>query len=382
VISRVQAALEAIDPELGAFITIDADGALARARHTPSGRAEGLIVAVKDLIDTASLRTTYGSIRYADHIPRRTASIVTDLERAGAVVIGKTNLNEFAYGVSGYNPHYGTMRLPQNRSRTPGGSSGGAAIAVATGAADVGIGSDTSGSIRIPAACCAIVGFCCAAGAVRMDGIHPLAPDYDRAGYLTRDIPTLQRVLNIRRLPSTRGLRVASASELPLPALPEEHWTLFRRQAHRIHRETAAREPWTYGDDLHVKLGQPVGDPVRARGIMQAWRAEVMFALRGVDLHVGPVIDGQAPLVSDVLVDYRNGTLHASEPLLAHTPTANALGWPALAVPAPDGPRQILGRPGAEPAILALGAELSRAAISPHDSLVASTQPALRKRSN
>lgn len=364
-ISRVHAAVEAIDPELGAFVTVDADGALFRARHAPGGRAEGLVVAVKDLIDTAGLRTMYGSIRHVDHVPRHTAPIVADLEREGAVVIGKTNLNEFAYGVSGYNPHHGLMLLPQDRSRTPGGSSGGSAIAVATGAADVGIGTDTSGSIRIPAACCGIVGFCCAAGAVSLDGVHPLAPDYDRGGYLTRDVPTLQRVLDIRRLPPTRGLRVVSAAELSLPALPDEHWILFREQAHGIHRETAAREPWTYGADLHVKLAQPVGDPVRAREVMRAWRAEVAATLRGFDLHVGPVIDGPAPLVSDVLADYRDGTLHASAPLLAHTPSANALGWPALAVPTPDGPRQILGRPGAEPAMLALGAELSRAAMPP-----------------
>ncbi|GAA2400369.1 amidase [Actinomadura vinacea] len=364
-ISRVRAALDAIDPELGAFITVDADGALARARNAPSGRAEGLVVAVKDLIDTAGLRTTYGSIRYADHFPLRTAPIVADLERAGAVVIGKTNLNEFAYGVSGYNPHHGLMRLPLDRSRTPGGSSGGSAIAVATGAADVGIGTDTSGSIRIPAACCGIVGFCCAAGAVSMDDVQPLAPAYDRAGYLTRTIPTLQRVLGIRRLPQVRGLRTVFAAELPLPALPDEHWTLFREQAHEIHREPAAREPWAYGADLHVKLDQPVGDRVRAREVMRAWRAEVAATLRDVDLHVGPVIDGPAPRVSDVLADYRNGTLHSSAPLLTHAPAANALGWPALAVPTPDGPRQILGRPGAEPALLALGAELSRAVVSP-----------------
>ncbi|OPF83718.1 amidase [Streptomyces antioxidans] len=364
-ISRVHTALETIDPELGAFITVDAGGALARARHPPSGRAEGLLIAVKDLIDTADLRTTYGSTRYCDHIPRRTAPIVTDLEREGAVVIGKTNLNEFAYGVSGYNPHYGLMRLPQDRSRTPGGSSGGSAIAVAAGAADVGIGTDTSGSIRIPAACCGIFGFCCAARAVPLAGVHPLAPDYDRAGYLTRDVPTLQRILDIRQLPETSGLKVVSAAELQLPALPDEHWTLFREQAHRIHREAAVREPQTYGADLHVKLAQPVGDPVRARETMRAWRAEVDAALHGIDLHVGPVMDGPAPLTTDVLADYRDGTLHASEPLLAHTPTANALGWPALAVPTPDGPRQILGRPGAEPAILALGAEMSRAALPP-----------------
>ncbi|GAB3845948.1 hypothetical protein GCM10029963_25020 [Micromonospora andamanensis] len=119
--ARVIAALEQVDPDLGAFITVDPDAALRRAAREPGGRLRGLVLAVKDLVDTAGLRTTYGSPRYRYHVPTLTAPVVARLEKEGAIVVGKTNLNEFAYGVSGYNPHYGLMRVPGDRDRTPAG---------------------------------------------------------------------------------------------------------------------------------------------------------------------------------------------------------------------------------------------------------------------
>ncbi|HET7740757.1 MAG TPA: amidase, partial [Mycobacterium sp.] len=145
--AKMKAALDRIDPELGAFITVDADAVNRNLSMGGGTRLRGLTVGVKDLIDTAGLRTTYGSPRFRYHVPTRSAPVVTQLERAGAVVIGKTNLNEMAYGVSGYNPHYGLMRTPGDRSRTPGGSSGGSAVAVAAGYCDIGLGTDTGGSV-------------------------------------------------------------------------------------------------------------------------------------------------------------------------------------------------------------------------------------------
>ena len=127
--------------------------------------------------------------------------MVTQLEHAGAVVIGKTNLNEFAYGVNGFNPHYGLMRTPDDRSRTPGGSSGGSAVAVVAGYCDIGLGTDTGGSVRIPAACCGIIGFKCAHSTVSMRGVHPLATSHDSIGYFVRSIDVLQRVLGIASCP-------------------------------------------------------------------------------------------------------------------------------------------------------------------------------------
>jgi aspartyl-tRNA(Asn)/glutamyl-tRNA(Gln) amidotransferase subunit A len=354
---RVADGLDRIDPELGAFITLDADRARRREAEDPGGRLRGLTVAVKDLIDTAGLRTTYGSPRHREHVPATTAPVVAALEREGAIVLGKTNLNEYAYGVSGYNPHYGLMRTPHDRSRTPGGSSGGSAIAVAAGVCDLGIGTDTSGSVRIPAGCCRVFGFKCAHAGAPLDGIHPLAPSYDSVGYLAATLEPIRRVLGIDAEPS--AARIRDDAELP-PFPAEAHWTLFRSETYAIHAEAARRHPQDYGDDLLVRLARPIGDVEAARATMARWRAAFTAAV-GDALVVTPVLEGDAPLVDDVLRDYRDGTLTETHRLLTHTPLANALGWPALAVPTADGPRQLMGPPGSEAAILAAGAAMARA---------------------
>ena len=118
------------------------------ARPEPIG--DGIALAVKDLFDTAGLRTTYGSTLFAEHVPDRTAAAVARLEAAGYVTVGKTNLHEFAYGITSYNPHFGTVPNPLMPGRIAGGSSGGSAAALAAGLADAALGTDTGGSIRIP----------------------------------------------------------------------------------------------------------------------------------------------------------------------------------------------------------------------------------------
>ena len=125
----------------------------------PERVGDGIRLAVKDLFDTAGVRTTYGSILFADHVPERTAEAVARLEAAGYVNVGKTNLHEFAYGVTSYNPHFGAIPNPIAPGRTAGGSSAGSAAALAAGVADAALGTDSGGSIRIPAACCGVVGF-------------------------------------------------------------------------------------------------------------------------------------------------------------------------------------------------------------------------------
>jgi aspartyl-tRNA(Asn)/glutamyl-tRNA(Gln) amidotransferase subunit A len=115
----------------------------------------------------------------------------------GAVILGKANLNEYAYGVSGHNPHFGTIRSPADRARTAGGSSGGSAAAVAAGICDIGVGTDTSGSVRIPAACCGVYGFKAAHGGYPMRGVFPLAATYDSIGFFATHVPTLSRVLDV-----------------------------------------------------------------------------------------------------------------------------------------------------------------------------------------
>src|SRR5215471_7851839 len=145
----------------------------------PEEPASGIPLAVKDLFDTAGLATTYGSSIFADHVPKETAEAVRLLEAAGYADVGKTNLHEFAYGVTSMNPHYGWVPNPVLAGRIAGGSSGGSAAALAAGLADAALGTDSGGSIRIPAAYCGIVGFKPTYGLVPLDGCWPLAPSYE-----------------------------------------------------------------------------------------------------------------------------------------------------------------------------------------------------------
>jgi aspartyl-tRNA(Asn)/glutamyl-tRNA(Gln) amidotransferase subunit A len=358
--SAVRTALDRIDPALGAFITVDADAALRAARTAPAGRLAGMPIAVKDLIDVAGMRATYGSPRYADHVPDRTAPAVGALLAEGAVVIGKTNLNEFAYGVTGYNPHFGAILSPRDRTRTAGGSSGGSAAAVAAGVCRLAIGTDTSGSIRLPAACCGVWGLKLAHGAVDMTGVFPLAPSLDSFGYLADGPDSLRLALGIDEPPDPRALRVGTiGADLEVPDLPAEHWTIFRAEAWRTHGRTVTEHPDDYGADLRARFALPAEEPAGAREAMAAWRRAYAAAAEGYDVLVDLVMDGLAPLLSAVRADYENGTFYVRQRLLRHTPVANALGWPALAFPTADGPRQVLGRDPA--ALLAVATRLAAA---------------------
>ena len=155
---------------------------------TPLDPGDGIRLAVKDLFDTAGILTTYGTAIFAEHVPAETAAAVRLLEAAGYVDAGKANLHEFAFGVSSQNLHYGTVPNPAAPGRTAGGSSGGSAAALAAGLADAALGTDTGGSIRIPAACCGIAGFKPSFGLVPTDGVFPLAPSFDHAGPMARDV--------------------------------------------------------------------------------------------------------------------------------------------------------------------------------------------------
>src|SRR6266536_6239399 len=146
------------------------------------GPLHGKRLLVKDLIDTAGIRTTYGSRIYADRVPERTASAVQRLVDAGAVLVGKANLHEFAWGVTSQNPWYGTVRNPGRPGRTTGGSSGGNAAALAAGLCDLGLGTDTGCSIRLPAACCEVVGLKPSWGRISTEGVFPLCPSFDTVG--------------------------------------------------------------------------------------------------------------------------------------------------------------------------------------------------------
>ncbi len=192
------------------------------------GPLHGRRLLVKDLIDTAGIRTTYGSQIYTDHVPTRTASAVERLVAAGAVVVGKANLHEFAWGVTSQNPWYGTVQNPLHPGRTTGGSSGGNAAALAAGLCDIGIGTDTGGSIRLPAACCGVVGLKPSWGRIPVDGVFPLCASFDTVGPMgtsVAEVATMWSVLAAGatagaspRRPRRRSAHAASVRRRPGPA--------------------------------------------------------------------------------------------------------------------------------------------------------------------
>src|SRR6267143_1211810 len=206
-VDLVRACLDRItrhDRELGAFITLTADSALDEAKRADAdlangvdrGPLHGIPVALKDLYDTAGLRTTGGSRIFADRVPERDSAVVEKLRAAGAVLLGKLNLHEWALGVTNQNPHFGPACNPWDTTRIPGGSSGGSAIAVASGFCYFSLGSDTGGSIRIPASLCGVAGLKPTYGRVSLRGVIPLAWTLDHSGPLARTIGDLALALN------------------------------------------------------------------------------------------------------------------------------------------------------------------------------------------
>ena len=194
------ARIERLNPKLNAYLTVTDELALAQAKkaeaelyaprgrkgHSDRGPLHGIPVSLKDNIYTKDIRTTAGSKILKDFVPQRDAVVVSQLKEAGAIILGKTNLHEFAYGVTTNNPHFGPTRNPWDLARIPGGSSGGSAAAVAAGLCYGSIGTDTGGSIRIPASLCGIVGLKPTFGRVSVSDVVPLSPHLDCVGPLAR----------------------------------------------------------------------------------------------------------------------------------------------------------------------------------------------------
>ncbi|MBD0348027.1 MAG: amidase [Thermoleophilia bacterium] len=355
----------------------------------PAEPLAGIRLAVKDLFDTAGLTTTYGSAIFRDHVPGRTAEAVLRLEAAGYVNAGKTNLHEFAYGITSVNPHFGTVPNPVAPGRMAGGSSGGSAAALAAGLADAALGSDSGGSIRIPAACCGVVGFKPTHGLVPLDGCFPLAPSFDHAGPMATSVrgctammealvPEL-RPLQIEALdeiavaiawldlcePLVRERVAAAAAHFPrrrtleLP-LPEGIGAVFMREAAGVHRELFAAHADRYGENVRTKIERclAVTDDEYEAGLRarERYRARLAEAVEE-DLLVTPTLAFVAPPlpVDDLVV--RDAVIRFTYPI-------NILGWPALALPC--GPAegglpasvQLVGRPGDDALVLAVGEAL------------------------
>ncbi|MBL8049885.1 MAG: Asp-tRNA(Asn)/Glu-tRNA(Gln) amidotransferase subunit GatA [Anaerolineales bacterium] len=188
--------IQRLNPTLNAFITVIPP----EKNELPSNGSMplyGIPIAVKDLYDTKGIRTTGGSKFFADNIPNEDAFVVNKIKKAGGIIIGKTNTHEIALGVTNNNPHFGACKNPWDITRTPGGSSGGSAVAVATGMALAALGTDTGGSIRIPASLCGVVGLKPTYGRVSLRGILPLSWNLDHAGPITRKVEDAALMLQV-----------------------------------------------------------------------------------------------------------------------------------------------------------------------------------------
>ena len=354
----------------------------------PDEPGAGIPVAVKDLVDTAGLTTTYGSALFTDHVPTRSAAAVELLERAGYAVAGKTNLHEFAYGISSQNPHFGTVPNPRFPGRLAGGSSGGSAAAVAAGDVELALGTDSGGSIRIPAAWCGVAGFKPTYGLVPADGCFPLAPSYDHVGPIASTVagcaelmralaPELEHVA----LDSLGDLRVGVAwlehadplvrarveeaaalfpglRPVDFPLHDPREYRLFMREAADVHRGLFPERADEYGENVRGKLERCLAvtdeEVSAARRAGQEYRERCEAAAEGLDLLLTPTIGFVAPPAdADELAIRERG--------IAFTFPFDSLGWPALALPcgaAEDGlpaSVQLVASRGGDALVLAAG---------------------------
>lgn len=332
------------------------------AEPVPAGPLAGRTIAVKDLIDTAGVRTTYGSNLYADHIPDRDAEVVRRVRAAGAVVVGKSHLPEFAWNVLGDNPWYGMCHNPARPGKTTGGSSSGSAAALAGGLAELALGTDTGCSIRLPSAACNTVGLKSEWGLIPMEGVFPLVPSIDTVGPMARtvaDVALLWSVLAGRPAPEPRldGLTVgllrkapgladgrdtesSDAAEEWVPALERlgarvvesripdasaNPWPVFLYEAARSHAATYPSRRDEYGEIMRTKLDSTrsvaPGEVEAGYRAIAEWRAYEPE----VDLFLSPCFAVELPPEDADELEVRL-------PLTSFLRWVNLIGWAGLAV--------------------------------------------------
>jgi len=341
---------------VNAYITRVEPGAAGR------GPLAGRTLAVKDLFDTAGIRTTYGSGLYAEHVPERNAFAVQRLLDAGAVLVGKTHLPEFAWGVLGQSEWYGTCHNPTHPGRTTGGSSSGSAAALGAGLCELALGTDTGCSIRLPAAACEVVGLKSQWGLIPTEGVFPLCPTLDTVGPMARsveDVALMWSVLTGRPIPEPRlaGLTIgllrqppgigdgretersdvaegwvadlerlgARVVEARVPEPSANTWPQFQHEALQSHAATFPSRAAEYGELMQKKLR--AAQRARPEEIEAAYRAteEWRRYVPEVDLYVSPCYAIELP-------DEDADELKVRLPLTSFLRWTNLTGWAGLAI--------------------------------------------------
>jgi len=412
-VTLVRRSIEAIAASpLNAFVRVDADGALQAAalaqeelsRGADRGVLHGLPVAVKDIVDTAGVATTMGSRHFAGHVPAGDAEVVTRLRAAGAIVVGKTGTHEFAYGPTGDVSADGPVRNPHDPTRMTGGSSAGSAAAVAAGLVPLAVGTDTGGSVRIPAALCGIAGIRPTFGTAPTDGVFPLSGSLDTVGVLAADVagtaagwqvlagapaapvsapfagdlrvglvtdPWFDRLDDAVRAAfdafvASLAARAARVVPVAVPDAADLHAlyvTVQSYEASAIHRERRATAPHLFQPETLQRL--EVAAAVTADAYEPAVRrlAEVRATaaerLAGVDVLILPTVPVLAPPIGARDTDIGGGWTSPRDALLAHDALWGVLGLPALSIPIPNPGglpvgAQLVGAPGGDAALLAM----------------------------
>ena len=369
------ARIEQLNPSLNAFITVMHDLALDQAREAEAeihrgswrGPLHGVPIGLKDLIDTAGTRTTCGSALFAERVPANDAEVVQLLKRAGAVLIGKQNMQEFAWGGTSASSYFGPVRNPWDVERIAGGSSGGSAAAVAAGLCFAAIGTDTGGSVREPAAFCGIVGLKPTYGRVSLRGVFPLSTSLDHVGPLCRSVEDtalmLQAIADYDKIDLTtttkprigiarrpffddlnpevesafdnamaviRGLS-ADIREIDLPSTPA---AVQGPEVYALHAKHFAESPEKYGRWMQQRLQQAAAiEPrayVEARQELDRLRRSIDEVFAEVDLVVTPTTPVPPITIEEAL---NMSPDPAGELWLRNTRPFNAYGVPTISVP-------------------------------------------------
>lgn len=406
-----------LNPRLNAFFTVTQDTARIQAQRLDHelangrdrGPLHGIPIAHKDLISTKGVRTTSGSKLFRDNIPTVDAPIVEKLAAGGAVMLGKTGLHELAYGITSDNPHFGTIRNPCDPARIPGGSSGGSGAAVATDMVFLATGTDTGGSIRIPASFCGVVGLKPTYGLVDRSGIQPLGLSLDHIGPLTRTVAdagiALEAMLDgdtqLRPAPSSRqniriglpenfyfahvsgevrdavqkaaqaaerfGVRVTPVKVPDIDALNDVGRVILLAEASAMYQPYFSRRE-DFGADVLALLDQgrlvPATDYVNAQRIRKILVSEFCALFSSIDCLLTPATPTTAPLIGQKQVELDGEMMDTRLATTRLVRGINVLGFPALSMPcgkSADGlpiGLQLIGRPFEEKLLLALGEAL------------------------